>query len=71
MRFLVLSNNFVYEISEVAHWRINSGDSNPTVEEFNFKDNLIAKIYDECNITLETICSDNVNQLFFSFRFAH
>ena len=23
------------------------------------------------NITLETICSDNVNQLIFSFRFAH
>ena len=32
----------------------------------NFKDDLIAKKYDECNITLKTIRSDNVNKLIFA-----
>ena len=29
----------------------------------NFKDDLTAKKYDECNITLEIIRSDNANKL--------
>ena len=37
-------------------WRAN-------VVERSFKDDLTAKKYDECNITLKTIRSDNVNKL--------
>ena len=32
----------------------------------NFKDDLTVKKYDECNITLETIRSDNANKLIFA-----
>ena len=47
----VLSNNFVNEISKVLYWQT---------------DRLTAKKYDECNITLNTIRSDNVNKLIFA-----
>ena len=47
----VLSNNFVNEISKVLYWQIHR---------------LTAKKYDECNITLNTIRSDNVNKLIFA-----
>ena len=62
----ILSNNFVNEISKVLHWQIDRGNSNANVEECNFKDDLTAKKYDECNITLKTICSDNANKLIFA-----
>ena len=63
-----LSNNFVNEISKVLHWQIDRGNSNANVEECNFKDDLTAKKYDECNITLEIIRSDNANKLIFIDR---
>ena len=47
----------------MANCRDNS-DTN--VEECNFKDDLTAKTYDECNLTLKTIRSDNVNKLSFA-----
>ena len=62
----ILSNNFVNEISKVLHWQIDRGNSNANVEECNFKDDLTAKKYDECNITLKTIRSDNANKLIFA-----
>ena len=62
----ILSNNFVNEISKVLHWQIDRGNSNANVEECNFKDDLTAKKYDECNITLKTISSDKVNKLIFA-----
>ena len=64
----ILSNNFVNEISKVLHWQIDRGNSNANVEECNFKDDLTAKKYDECNITLEIIRSDNANKLIFIDR---
>ena len=54
-----LSNNFVNGISEVINLDAD-------VQERNFKDDLTAKTYDECNITLKTIRSDNVNKLTFA-----
>ena len=36
------------------------------MEECNFKDDLTAKKYNECNITLKTIRCDNVNNLIFA-----
>ena len=62
----MLSNDFVTEISKVLHGQIYRGNSNANVEECNFKDDLIAKKYDECNITLKTIRSDNVNKIIFN-----
>ena len=62
----ILSNNFVNEISKVLHWQIDRGNSNANVEECNFKDDLTAKKYGECNITLKTIRSDNANKLVFA-----
>ena len=62
----ILSNNFVNEISKVLHWQIDRGNSNANVEECNFKDDLTAKKYNECNITLKTIRSDNTNKLIFA-----
>ena len=56
---LPLSNNFVNGTSEVINWDAD-------VQECNFKDDLTAKTYDECNITLKTIRSDNVNKLTFA-----
>ena len=41
-------------------------NSNANVEEWNFKDDHNIKKYDECNITLKTIRSDNVNKLIFA-----
>ena len=61
-----LSNNFVNEISKVLHWQTDRGHSNANVDECNFKDDLTAKKYDECNITLKTISSDKVNKLIFA-----
>ena len=63
----ILSNNFVNEISKVLHWRIDRGNSNANVEECNFKDDLTAKKYDECNITRKTKRSNNVNELIFAY----
>ena len=62
----VLSNNFINEVSKVLHWQIDRGNSNANVEEFNFIDNLTAKKYDECNMMLKTIRSNNVNKLIFA-----
>ena len=62
----ILRNNFVNEISKVLHWQIDRGHSNANVEECNFKDDLTAKKYNECNITLKTIRCDNVNNLIFA-----
>ena len=62
----VLGNNFVNEISKVLHCQIDRGNSNVNTEECNFKDDLTAKKYDECNITLKTIRSDNTNKLIFA-----
>ena len=53
-------------MSKVLHWQIDRGNSNTNFEECNFKDDLTAKKYDECNITLKTIRSDNVNKLIFA-----
>ena len=50
----VLSNNFVNKISNVLRWQTDRGNSNANVEECNFKDDLTAKKYDECNISLKT-----------------
>ena len=41
-------------------------NSNANVEEWDFKDDHTIKKYDECNITLKTIRSDNVNRLIFA-----
>ena len=56
----ILSNNFVNvnKLSKVL--------PNANVKECNFKDDLTAKKYDECNITLKTIRSDNANKLIFA-----
>ena len=62
----VLSNDFVNEISKVLHWQFDRGNSNVNVEECNLKDDLNAKIYDECSITLKNRRSDNVNNLIFA-----
>ena len=62
----ILSNNFVNEISKVLHWQIDRGNSNANVEDCNIKDDLTANKYDECNITLKTIRSDNANKLVFA-----
>ena len=62
----ILSNNFLNEISKVLHWQIDRDNSNANVEEYNFKDDLTTKKYDECNITLKTIRSDNANKLVFA-----
>ena len=62
----ILSNNFVNEISKVLHWQIHRGNSNSNIEEWNFKDDLTVKKSDECNITLKTIRSYNVNKLIFA-----
>ena len=56
----ILSNNFVNEISKVLHWQIDRVQSNANVEECNFKDDLTAKKYNECKITLKTIRSDSL-----------
>ena len=61
----VLSNNFVSKIYKVLHWQIDRDISNTSVVEYNFKDDLSAKKYNECNVTLTTIRSDNVNKLIF------
>ena len=53
-------------MSKVLHWQIDRGNSNTNFEECDFKDGLTAKKYDECNITLKTIRSDNVNKLIFA-----
>ena len=65
-RSSVLSNNTVNEISKVLHWQIDKSNSNAYAEECNFKDDLTAKKYYECHITLKTIPSDNVNKLIFA-----
>ena len=62
----VLSNNFVNEIPQVLHWPIDRGNSDANSEECNSEGDLTAKKYDECNITLKTIGSDNVNKLIFA-----
>ena len=62
----VLSNNFVSKIYKVLHWQIDRDISNTSVVEYNFKDDLSAKKYNECNVTLTTIHSDNVNKLIFA-----
>ena len=62
----LLSNNFVNEISKVFHWQVDGGNPNASVIECNFKDALSAKIYDECNVSLKTIRSDNPNKLVFA-----
>ena len=62
----VLSNNFVNEISKVLHWKIDRANSNANVEESNFRDDLTAKKYDECNITVKTIRSADVNKQIFA-----
>ena len=54
-----LSNNFLTEKSKVLHCQIDRGNSNANVEECSFEDDHTAKKYDECNITLKTIRSDN------------
>ena len=61
----VLSNNVVSKIYKVLHWQIDRDISNANVVEYNFKDDLSAKKYNECNVTLTTIRSDNVNKLIF------
>ena len=44
-------------MSNVLHWQIGNGNSNANIEKCYFKDVLIAKKYDQCNITLKTIHS--------------
>ena len=55
----ILSNNFVNEISKVIHWKIDRGNSNVNAQKCNFKDD---------DLTLKTICSDNVNKLVFAHK---
>ena len=62
----VLSNNFVSKICKVLHWQIDRDISNANVVEYNSKDDLTAKKYNECNVTMKTIHSDNVNKLIFA-----
>ena len=45
---------------------MDRGNSKPNVEERNFIDDLTAKKYDKCNITLKAKRSDNVNKLIFA-----
>ena len=45
---------------------MDRGNSKPNVEERNFIDDLTAKKYDKCNITLKTKRSDNINKLIFA-----
>ena len=63
---IVFSNNFVNEMSKVLHLQIDRGNSNANVKKCNFKDDLTAKKFDECNITLKTIRCDNLNKLIFA-----
>ena len=56
----ILSNNF----ANVNKW--SKVLPNANVKECNFKDDLTTKKYDECNITLKTIRSDNANKLIFA-----
>ena len=51
---------------ELFHGAMEVWDSKWQLEECNFKDDLTAKKYDECNITLKTIRSDNANKLVFA-----
>ena len=46
------SDIHINEISTVIQWQIHRGKSNANVEECNFQDDLTAKKYDACNITL-------------------
>ena len=49
----ILSNNSVNEISKVLHGQTDRGNSKANVEEYNFKDDLTAKKYDECKRNTE------------------
>ena len=62
----VLSNNFVNEISKVFDCQIDRGNSKVNAGECNFEDDLTAKKHNVCNITLETIRSDNGKKLIFA-----
>ena len=57
---------FVNEIFKVLQWQIEVGNSNANAEECNFKEDLGDKKCNECNITLKTIPSGNVNKLIFA-----
>ena len=59
-------NIHINQISKVLQWQIDRGNSKANVEECNFKDDLTSKKYDACNITLETIRSNNSNKLIFA-----
>ena len=54
------------KIFKVLHWQIDRDHLDANVEEYNFKDELTVKKYDECNLTLKTMRSDNVNKLVFA-----
>ena len=54
------------KIFKVLHWQIDRDNLDANVEEYNFKDELTVKKYDECNLTLKTMRSDNVNKLVFA-----
>ena len=56
----------INQISKVLQWQIDRANSNANVKECNFKDDLTSKKYDACNITLETIRSNNSNKLIFA-----
>ena len=56
-----------FSISNFFTGAMEVWDSKWQLEECNFKDDLTAKKYDECNITLKNIRSDNANKLVFAY----
>ena len=61
------SKNFTKETPKVLLQQVDGDNRNTNVEKCNFKDYLTAKLFDKCNITLKTTCSDNVNKLIFPY----